>query len=84
MLVNGGVLDGVRLLSPKTIELMTASQTGPRALPVVGPGEGSGSVSSSSPISATSQSLGSLRHFGWIGIYGTTFWVDRRSGWSRS
>ena len=27
MLLKGGELDGVRLLSPKTIELMTASHT---------------------------------------------------------
>ena len=27
MLLNGGVLDGVRLLSPKTVELMTTSHT---------------------------------------------------------
>ena len=27
MLLNGGTLDGVRLLSPKTIELMTTSHT---------------------------------------------------------
>ena len=28
MLVNGGELDGVRVLSPKTVELMTANHTG--------------------------------------------------------
>ena len=27
MLLNGGVLDGVRLLGPKTVELMTTSHT---------------------------------------------------------
>ena len=28
MLVNGGELDGVRVLGPKTVELMTANHTG--------------------------------------------------------
>ena len=27
MLLNGGILDGVRLLGPKTVELMTTSHT---------------------------------------------------------
>ena len=36
MLLNGGELDGVRLLSPKTVALMTLSHT--RDLPAVGPG----------------------------------------------
>ena len=77
MLLNGGVLDGARLLSPKTIELMTVSHTGDLgALPVAGPGRGFGLGFFVVTDLATSQTLGSLGNFGWSGIYGTTFWVD--------
>jgi CubicO group peptidase (beta-lactamase class C family) len=77
MLLNGGVLDGVRLLSPKTIELMTVSHTGDLGnLPVVGLGRGFGLGFFVVTDLATSQTLGSEGMFGWSGIYGTTFWVD--------
>jgi CubicO group peptidase (beta-lactamase class C family) len=77
MLLNGGVLDGARLLSPKTIELMTASHTAD--LP------GSGLVGAGAQFGlgfrvvtdvAATQTLGSNGIFGWSGIYGTVFWVD--------
>ncbi len=77
MLLNGGVLDGVRLLSPKTIELMTVSHTGDLGnLPVAGPGRGFGLGFFVVTDLATTQTLGSQGMFGWSGIYGTTFWVD--------
>ena len=78
MLVNGGTLDGVRLLSPKTIELMTASQTSDlqHPLAVVGAGKDFGlGVQVVTDLGAT-QSLGSEGMYGWLGIYGTIFWVD--------
>jgi len=78
MLVNGGTLDGVRLLSPKSIELMTASQTSdlPRPLPVVGPGKDFGLGFQVVTDLGATQSLGSNGMYGWLGIYGTIFWVD--------
>ena len=77
MLLNGGALDGARLLSPKTIELMTVSHTGDLGnLPVAGPGRGFGLGFFVVTDLATSQTLGSPGMFGWSGIYGTTFWVD--------
>ena len=77
MLLNGGVLDGVRLLSPKTIELMTVSHT--TDLPAVsaaGPGRGFGLGFFVVTDLGATQTLGSEGNFGWSGIYGTTFWVD--------
>lgn len=77
MLLNGGMLDGARLLSPKTIELMTASHTAD--LP------GSGLVGAGAQFGlgfrvvtdvAATQTLGSNGIYGWSGIYGTVFWVD--------
>jgi CubicO group peptidase (beta-lactamase class C family) len=78
MLLNGGVLDGARLLSPKSIELMTANHTAevPHPLPAVGPGKEFGLGFQVVTDLAATQSLGSEGMFGWIGIYGTMFWVD--------
>ena len=77
MLLNGGVLDGVRVLSPKTIELMTVSHT--TDLPSVsaaGPGRGFGLGFFVVTDLGATQTLGSVGNYGWSGIYGTTFWVD--------
>ena len=78
MLLNGGALDGTRLLSPKTVELMTINQTAdvPHPLPVVGPGKDFGLGFSVVTDLASTQTLGSPGMFGWSGIYGTNFWVD--------
>ena len=77
MLLNGGALDGARLLSPKSIELMTASHTADLpGSPVMGPGAQFGlGVRVITDLAAT-QTLGSPGMYGWLGIYGTTFWVD--------
>jgi CubicO group peptidase (beta-lactamase class C family) len=75
MLLEGGQLNGKRLLSPKTVELM-ASVFAPDTLPGRGPGRGFGlSVQViSDPVAAGYRvSKGS---FGWDGAFGTHFWVD--------
>jgi len=77
MLLNGGVLDGARLLSPKTMELMTASHTAdlpPSGL--IGGGAQFGLGFRVVTDVATTQTLGSNGSYGWSGIYGTNFWVD--------
>ena len=78
MLLGGGVLDGARLLSPKTIELMTQNHTAeiPHPLPIVGPGKEWGLGWQVVTDLAATQSLGSVGMYGWDGIYGTNFWVD--------
>lgn len=78
MLLNGGALDGVRLLSPKTIELMTQNHTSdiPHPLPIVGPGKEWGLGFQVVTDLAATQTLGSNGMYGWSGIYGTNFWVD--------
>lgn len=77
LLLNGGALDGTRLLSPKSIELMTASHTADLpGSPVMGPGAQFGlGVRVITDLAAT-QTLVSPGMYGWLGIYGTTFWVD--------
>jgi CubicO group peptidase (beta-lactamase class C family) len=75
MLANGGVLNGKRLLSPKTVEMM-ASVHAPDTLPGRPAGEGYGlsvRVVKDHVARATLLSNGS---FGWSGAYGTHFFVD--------
>ena len=77
MLLNGGELDDVRLLSPRTVKLMSGNllteveQASYRRL-----GQGWGlnfSVVTDGPRSGESWSTGS---YYWLGIAGTWFWVD--------
>lgn len=81
MLVNGGTWNGVRFLSPRTVDLMGSNHVGD-----LYQGEGSGGVHGMGfglsvevvldPIQAnTRRSAGS---FGWYGAFGTQFWVDRK------
>ncbi len=75
MLLEGGQLNGKRLLSPKTVDLMSSVFV-PDTLPGRAPGRGFGlSVQViSDPIAAGYRvSKGS---YGWDGAYGTHFWVD--------
>jgi CubicO group peptidase (beta-lactamase class C family) len=75
MLANGGELNGVRILSPRTVELMGSAFI-PSTLPGRAPGEGYGlgvRVVTDSAARGTWLSQGS---FGWSGVYGTHFWVD--------
>jgi CubicO group peptidase (beta-lactamase class C family) len=75
MLANGGELNGVRILSPRTVELM-GSEFIPSTLPGRQPGEGYGlgvRVVTNAAARGTWLSEGS---FGWSGVYGTHFWAD--------
>jgi CubicO group peptidase (beta-lactamase class C family) len=76
MLANGGELDGVRLLSRKTVELMTASHTGDLPGAPLGPGSGFGLGFQVLLDPGEAGVYGSPGTFSWGGIYGTTFWVD--------
>jgi CubicO group peptidase (beta-lactamase class C family) len=81
MLVNGGVLNGKRLLSPRTIDLMASNHvtdlySGAGAQRVQGMGFGlTVEVVLDSIASGRRVSSGS---FGWDGAFGTRFWVDRK------
>jgi CubicO group peptidase (beta-lactamase class C family) len=75
MLANGGELNGVRILSPRTVELMGSAFI-PSTLPGRPAGEGYGlgvRVVTDDAARGTWLSEGS---FGWSGVYGTHFWVD--------
>lgn len=73
MLLNGGELDGVRLLSPKTVELMTSNHVGD----LYQNGRfGFGLGFEITEHVGRSGRHGSVGEFGWGGAYFTKFWVD--------
>jgi CubicO group peptidase (beta-lactamase class C family) len=78
MLLNGGAADNARLLSPKTVELMTTNHTTDLGAVggLLGAGAGFGlGFKVTTEVGAT-QTMGSNGMYGWSGIYGTVFWVD--------
>ena len=75
MLLNGGQLEGQRLLGRKTVELIRSDHLGDIALPRrPGYGFGLGFAVRTQPGLATIP--GSVGEFNWGGAYGTTFWID--------
>jgi CubicO group peptidase (beta-lactamase class C family) len=89
MMLNGGELDGVRLLAPKTVALMTSDQLPPTTdrhtpvatilnafgpTPEMGTSFGLGFAVRVDP--GRNPVPGSVGDFSWAGIYGTYFWVD--------
>jgi CubicO group peptidase (beta-lactamase class C family) len=73
MLLDGGTLDGVRLLSPSSVALMTADHIGDvYGVPGVGFGLGFSVVEDL----GARGSPGSVGEYGWGGAYHSTYWVD--------
>jgi CubicO group peptidase (beta-lactamase class C family) len=73
MMLNGGELDGVRILTPKTVELMTTDHL--RGIPFrTGQGFGLG-FSVVTDLGARGIP-GSVGEYGWGGAYHSTYWVD--------
>ncbi len=85
MLLNRGELNGVRLLAPKTIAVMTSDQVPPGVAraggyedmaptPEMGHSFGLGFAVRTDP--GHSPLSGSVGEYFWAGAYGTYFWVD--------
>ena len=74
MLLNGGQLDGVRILSPKTVELMTTNHLGD--IPMWDPGVGFGLGVAVALDQGQIGELGSVGEYNWGGAAGTRFWID--------
>ena len=75
MILNGGELDGVRVLGPKTVELISTDALGGSAHPL-GPGAGFGLGFQVTVELGPSGEPGSVGTLSWSGIYGTMFWAD--------
>ena len=80
MMLNGGELDGTRLLGRKTVELMTSdhlgSISGPAFIPGQGFGFGLGFAVRKEPGGPAMP--GSIGDYYWGGLAGTYFWIDPR------
>ena len=76
MMLNGGELDGVRILSPKTVQLMTTNHIGdlPMGFGRTGAGFGLdfGVVLDPGAVGEVS----SAGEYNWGGAAGTRFWID--------
>ncbi len=75
MIRRGGALDGVRILSPRTVALMTSNQVGTLHSPV-GLGYGLGFETTDR---FGANGLDSAGAFGWAGAYSSTYRVDPES-----
>ena len=82
MLMNGGALDGRRILSPKTVEHMTSNHLGPEiqnAVGIVEPHREGFSFGLGVAVRATagiSAVPGNPGEYSWNGAYGTQFFAD--------
>jgi CubicO group peptidase (beta-lactamase class C family) len=75
MLANSGELNGKRLLSRKTVEMLSAAHV-PDTLPGRAAGEGYGLSVRVVTDHAKRGTMLSTGTFGWSGVYGTHFFVD--------
>jgi len=80
MLLNGGTLDGKRILGPRTVAYMASDhlgntiKPGPNYLP--GPGFGFGLGFAVRTAAGEAPAAGSVGEYNWSGAAGTTFWID--------
>ena len=80
MLLNGGTLNGKRLLGPRTVELMS---NGAHAGELFAANPGRGGMGFGLGVDvvqdlARANRMTSVGSFGWDGAYGTHFWVDAK------
>ena len=75
MLLNGGVLDGQRILSPLSVKLMRTNRL-PESARTMGPGTGFGLDFAVVEDPAASGGYGGEGTYFWGGYAGTWFWID--------
>jgi CubicO group peptidase (beta-lactamase class C family) len=79
MLLNGGTLDGNRLLGRKTLELMASNHLGPEVKiqgTLVPAGHSFGLGFAVRTHAGMAHFMGSVGQFFWSGMAGTFFWID--------
>lgn len=74
MLLNGGIYEGKRLLSPSTVDMMTRNQIGQLAYPDAGYKFGLGFRIHTDP--SESGDVWPAGVYDWGGFFNTRFWVD--------
>jgi len=78
MLLNGGELEGVRLLAPRTVDLMTRNHTGDLDVYLRGDGYGFGLGFAVLVDPGKAGRIESKGEYNWGGFFYTKFWVDPR------
>lgn len=79
MLLNGGTLDGNRIIGRKTLQLMASNHLGPSVKvdsPLMPAGHGFGLGFAVRTHDGMAPFPGSLGEFFWSGMAGTFFWID--------
>jgi CubicO group peptidase (beta-lactamase class C family) len=79
MLLNGGTLDGIRIVGRKTLQLMASDHLGPHvkvASPLMPPGHGFGLGFAVRTQQGMAPFSGSAGQFFWSGMAGTFFFID--------
>jgi CubicO group peptidase (beta-lactamase class C family) len=79
MLLNGGTLDGTRIIGRKTLQLMASNHLGPAVKvcsPLMPAGHGFGLGFAVRTDQGMAPFPGSVGQFFWSGIAGTFFWID--------
>jgi CubicO group peptidase (beta-lactamase class C family) len=76
LMLNGGELDGVRLLSPKTVELMTVNHLGDIKMGFNRGGAGFGLGYGLVLDPGLAGEVSSAGEYNWGGAAGTRFWID--------
>jgi CubicO group peptidase (beta-lactamase class C family) len=79
MLLNGGMLDGNRIIGRKTLQLMASDHLGPDVKvdsPLMPPGHGFGLGFAVRTQGGIAPFMGSVGQFFWSGKGGTFFWID--------
>jgi CubicO group peptidase (beta-lactamase class C family) len=79
MLLNGGTLDGIRIVGRKTLQLMASDHLGPHvkvASPLMPPGHGFGLGFAVRTHQGMAPFSGSAGQFFWSGMAGTFFFID--------
>lgn len=76
MLLNGGELDGVRILSRKTVELMSRNHLGEISMGMGMSGYGFGLGFAVNQDPGLVGAIGSAGEYNWGGAAGTRFWID--------
>ena len=80
MMLDGGILDGQRILGPRTVAYMSSNHLNPNISPgplfIPGPGYGFGLGFAVRREAGQSDWPGSVGEYFWAGAGGTYFWID--------
>ena len=79
MMLNDGELDGVRLIAPRTVEMMRTNFLSPEALATMRPGQGFGLDFATVHDPATAGEPYAKGSYYWGGAAGTWFWIDPKT-----